>query len=274
MKLLRAYLSTLDLIAPSISARLVYKVLSNPRVNKLRDFESEVLDQAFKSSFQFNRFEIQKYTWGETSNKIALMVHGWEGHAGNFGGLVSILTSKGYRVIAFDAPSHGNSTKAPTNLFDYIAVVSKLVKEHQPDLIVSHSFGSIASAVALTENPEIQINQWILVTSPYSFGERLEEVKNIAKVTDRTISRLIRKFETDTKQVVAKMNMTEYCSQIKNINEALIIHSVDDQILPIQTSRRVHAVLPQSEMIELKKLGHYRILWSAELKEIVKERVV
>lgn len=273
MKLLRAYLSFLDTFAPSLAAKHVYRVMSNPRIKKLRGFENEVLDQSVKSTIKFNQFDIQTYQWGKDSKRIALLVHGWEGQAGNFGGIVPLLLEKGFQVISFDAPSHGYSSKGATNLFEYMALVSQLIREHAPSFVLSHSFGSISSAVALSENQHLDVDQWILVTSPFSFRERLEGVRQMVNVTDRTMSSLVAKFESDTQMLVEDMSMENYCAKITNVNKISIVHSVDDKILPIETSRKVHAQLPTAEMIELKGLGHYRILWSDELKEILEEKI-
>lgn len=273
MKLLRAYLSFLDAVAPSLAAKQVYKVMSNPRIQKLRAFENEVLDQAVKSKIKYKQFDIQTYQWGNSSQPTALLVHGWEGQAGNFGGVVPLLLEKGFQVISFDAPSHGYSSKGSTNMFEYIALVSQLVRDHAPKFVLSHSFGSISSAVALSENQHLDVDQWVIVTSPFSFRERLEGVRQMVNITDRTISRLVTKFESDTQMLVDDMSMENYCAQIANVSKISIIHSVDDKILPIESSRLVHAQLPISEMIELKELGHYRILWSDQLKEILEEKV-
>lgn len=273
MKLLRAYLSFLDAVAPSLAAKQVYKVMSNPRIQKLRAFENEVLDQAVKSKIKYKQFDIQTYQWGNSSKPTALLVHGWEGQAGNFGGVVPLLLEKGFQVISFDAPSHGYSSKGSTNMFEYIALVSQLVRDYAPKFVLSHSFGSISSAVALSENQHLDVDQWIIVTSPFSFRERLEGVRQMVNITDRTISRLVTKFEADTQMLVDDMSMENYCAQIANVSKISIIHSVDDKILPIESSRQVHAQLPISEMIELKELGHYRILWSDQLKEILEEKV-
>lgn len=273
MKLLRAYLSFLDAVAPSLSAKQVYKVMSNPRIKKLRDFENEVLDKAIKKTIQFEQFEIQTYRWGASGNKTAILVHGWEGQAGNFGGLVPVLLEKGYQIISFDAPSHGYSSKGSTNMFEYIALVSQLIKEHQPQFILSHSFGSIATAVALTENQQLDIAQWVMVTSPFSFRQRLEGVREMVNVTDRTISRLIRQIEADTQKQVDDLSMEKYCAQIHNVNQVSIVHSTDDKILPISSSRKVHEQFSDAEMIELNGMGHYRILWSDELRKIIEEKV-
>ena len=273
MKLLRAYLATLDRIAPALAARTVYKVMSNPRVKKLREFENEVLDLSTKTTIPFNGFDIQTYTWGKPAGKTALMVHGWEGQAGNFGGIVPLLLERGYRVVAFDAPSHGHSSKGQTNMFDFIATVSNFIRNYEPELIISHSFGSISTAYALGENMQVPVTHWFLVTSPFSFKGRLDEIKNMANVTDRTINQLIRQFEADTKMKVAEMTMEAYCARIRNVSESTVIHSVDDKILSIDTSRAVHLSLPGSEMIELQKLGHYKILWSEELKNILANKL-
>ena len=273
MKLLRAYLATLDRIAPAFAARAVYKVMSNPRVKKLREFENEVLDLSTKSTVPFNGFDIQTYTWGAPSNQTALMVHGWEGQAGNFGGIVPLLLERGYQVVAFDAPSHGHSSKGQTNMFDFIETVSRFIRTHEPELIISHSFGSISTAYALGENTQVPVTHWFLITSPFSFKGRLDDIKNIANVTDRTINQLIRQFEADTNMKVADMTMEAYCAKISNVSESTVIHSVDDKILSIDTSRAVHRSLPGSEMVELQKLGHYKILWSEELKNIVDDKL-
>lgn len=273
MKLLRIYLSVLDLIAPSFAAKKVYNVMSNPRVRKLREFENEILELSHRKTLTFRDFNIQTYTWGDSEDKTALLVHGWEGQAGNFGGIIPLLLEKGYRVISFDAPSHGYSSKGQTNMFDFIETVSLFLKEHRPNLVLSHSFGSISTAYALGENLDISVDHWFLVTSPFSFEGRLNDIKNLAGVTDRTINQLISQFEADTEMKVAEMNMETYCAKVTNVSRATVIHSIDDQILPIATSRAVHGALAGSEMIELQKLGHYKILWSEELKSILRQRL-
>lgn len=273
MKLLKAYLSILDTLAPDLAAKQVYKVMSNPRVKKLREFENEVLDQAQKITIRFQQFNIQTYQWGKSSDRKALLVHGWEGQAGNFGGIVPLLLEKGYQVISFDAPAHGYSSKGVTNLFDYTNLVSEIIKTHRPQFLLSHSFGSIATAIALIEHQDLSIDQWVLVTSPFSFRQRLEGVKDMVDVSDRTMSKLITRFEKDTQMKVDDLSMAKFCPAIKNVEHISVIHSIDDKILPIDSSRQVHAQFKSAEMIELKNLGHYRILWSDDLKDIINAKL-
>jgi hypothetical protein len=50
--------------------------------------------------------------WGE--GPVVYLQHGWGGHRQQLGALVAPLVAAGYRVVAFDAPSHGESGPGPS----------------------------------------------------------------------------------------------------------------------------------------------------------------
>jgi len=273
MKLLTLYLKCLDLLSPTIAAMQIYKFMSNPRVRKLRDFEENILDNSRKERVKFKNFDIQTYSWGDEENKLVFLVHGWEGQAGNLAGLVDLLLQKKYQVMSFDAPSHGKSSKGKTNLFEFTEFVSIMYKKYQPDVIISHSLGSVTAAGALRKNSDIPVKQWILVTTPHSFKDTIKDVSNFLGVSNRTINRLITMVEKDAGESIENLNMKEYCGNLKNVSEALIVHSKEDKVLSIDLARKVHKDFPQSKLIELDDLGHYTILWSEKLKEILSTRL-
>ena len=270
---LRIYFSFLDKIAPQYAASRVFHVLSNPRQKKLRDFENEILDKSEKNIIPFRNFNIQIYRWAKGNKRKALCVHGWEGQAGNFGAIVELLTSLEFEVVAVDAPAHGYSSKGDTNMFEYIDLITQIAIEESPEIIISHSFGSVVTAGTLRRNPNIKIEDWIMITTPHNFRERIQSVSDALNVTDRTISRLIKMIENSTGEHIDDLNMSEFTKDLPNLGKALIVHSKHDKILPIETSKRVHATLEKSEFVELEKLGHYKILWSDEVLDILKNRL-
>jgi pimeloyl-ACP methyl ester carboxylesterase len=273
MKIYKMYFRILDLFFPTSAAKKVYHVMSNPRIHKLRDFEEEVLSHSKKERITFKKFEIQKYSWGNRKNKTALLIHGWEGQAGNFGALIDLLLDKGFHIVAYDAPSHGRSTKAKTSMFEYAEFVTEILKQEKPKIIISHSFGSVTAAFALKGNPDIKVSQWFLITTPNHFKDRINEISEFLGVTQRTIDRLTAILEKDLGISLDKLNMTEYGGNLKNLKEAYIIHSKSDGVIPIEKARLAHKAIPQSQLIEFDNLGHYRILWSTQLKDILKEKI-
>jgi len=79
--------------------------------------------------------------------------------------------------------------------------------------------------------------------------------------------------EKDAGESIEMLNMKEYCGNLKNVSEALIVHSKKDKVLPIDLAHKVHKDFPQSELIELENLGHYNILWSEELNQIISKKL-
>lgn len=273
MKALRIYFKFLDLMFPSIAAKKIYYIMSNPRIHKLREFEEKALNLAKKEMIRYKGFNIQKYSWGKPDDPIALLIHGWEGQSGNFGAMIDLLLGKGYQIIAYDAPSHGNSSRGNTSMFEYAEFITERTKCHQPEIILSHSFGSVTAAFALKENPDVQIKHWFLITTPYHFKDRINEMAKFIGVSDRTVVRLISNLEKEINIPLENLSMKVYGGNLNNLQKATIIHSKGDRVIPVEKSRMTHKAIPQSELIELEELGHYRILWSEQLLNILDEKL-
>lgn len=273
MTLSKIYFKVMNTLFPSVLAKQVYQFMSNPRVKKLRDFEDEILDQAAQTILKFKKFDIQTYAWGNPKDKVALLVHGWEGQAGNFGAMVDILLSKNYYVVAFDGPSHGRSSKGNTSMFEFSELATIFINKYKPTTILSHSFGSVTSIVAMSNTTEIPIHQWLVVTTPHDFKDRIEQVSETLGVGNRTVKRVIELIEADMGVSIDTLNIENYGPKVKHVENALIVHSKTDRIIPINSSRIAHKAIRQSELIELDNLGHYSILWSDELKEIAQKQL-
>lgn len=91
---------------PNPFVNIVFDKLANPQLRKLRERETEVLNTAQKEFIPFKGVEIKKYQW-EGEKEGILLIHGWEGQAGNFSDLILKLRKEGFNIFAFDAPSHG-----------------------------------------------------------------------------------------------------------------------------------------------------------------------
>lgn len=258
---------------PSVTARMITKIMASPRVRPLKEFEEEVLEKAHKERVPYLQFEVQRYSWGNPSHPKALMIHGWEGRAGNFGALVETLIQKGYHVIAYDAPAHGKSSRGKVSMFQVLSFVSEMIGVHQPEILISHSFGSVCAAFSLMDHPDLLIRQWFMVTTPNNFKDRINDMAQKFGLTRSTKNQLVKLLAKDTPVSMDEMNMKYVGERISNLQEGIIVHSVSDKILPISNARKAQQALPNTEMIELEGLGHYAILWSDGLKEILQNRL-
>ncbi|MEO1260205.1 MAG: alpha/beta fold hydrolase [Bacteroidota bacterium] len=254
----KSVIKIISTLFPGFMVKKAYEQLSNPQVRKLREHEIRVLDQAHKETVIFKGFKIQTYFWKGGDKKV-LLVHGWEGQAGNFSDLIEKLLKNNYTVYAFDGPSHGFSSKGKTSLFEFTELVGVMIEKHDISNIVSHSFGGVATTFALYKNPQFDIKKYALLTTPDKFLERIEDVSQQVGITQKVKEKLISKLEAETGVQPAKLNVSDFVKTIK-VENALIIHDKNDKIVPIQRSKNVQRNWRNCKFIEIEGTGHFRIL--------------
>jgi pimeloyl-ACP methyl ester carboxylesterase len=89
--------------------------------------------------------------WGGEDRPLIGLLHGWEGHGAQLGAFAAPLVAAGFRVLAFDAPGHGESPGDECSA----PLVGRLLREMEAPLgafhgFVAHSMGAAAAAMAAT----------------------------------------------------------------------------------------------------------------------------
>jgi len=243
---------------PKQVASFAYKQLTNPQIKKLRPHEEEVLAQAQTQWFPFGTFDIKLYQWGNGAKKV-LLIHGWEGQAGNFSDLIEELLAQDYTIYAFDAPGHGYSSRGKTSLFEFTELVAVLIKKYQVATLISHSFGGVATTYALYQNKDLLIDQYVLLTTPNRFIERINDVAATIGISQKVKNQLIDRLEKETNQSVENLNVSDFVPHI-NVKQALIIHDTNDKVIPIERSKTVCNNWQACQFVEVQGTGHFRIL--------------
>jgi len=257
-QLKKRFIRGLSTLFPKQVASFAYGQLTNPQVKKLRPHELTVLEKAQKEIFPFKDFSIQLYKWQGGQNSI-LLIHGWEGQAGNFADIIEKLHTQNYTIYAFDAPSHGFSSHGKTSLFDFTELVGVLIRKFGVSKLISHSFGGVATTYALFTNPDLVIEKYILLTTPDKFSERIADVSQQVGITEKVKHRLIKRLETETPIPIQDLNVSEFVKNI-NVAKSLIIHDKNDRIIPIHRAKNVHKNWKNCDFLEIEGTGHFRIL--------------
>ncbi len=245
-------------IMPGVMAKIAYRQLTNPQTKKIRPNEAKKLDEAKQEDFSFQNFNIKLYIWGNGPKKV-LMVHGWEGHAGNFSDIITELVNVGYTVYGFDAPSHGKSSSGQTNLFDFSELVAVLIKKFSVNKVISHSFGGVATTYGLFTNKHLKLSKYVSLTTPDRLQERVDSVSIELGITQKVVHRIITLFESETGLSYNDLNVSTFASET-NVDEALIIHDKNDRVIPLKQSKNVHESWPNSRLLVVEGTGHFRIL--------------
>jgi len=227
------------------------------------------LAKAEKEMIEINNNKIQLYKWGNSKKKI-LLVHGWEGQAANFSEIIEELLLSNYTIYSFDGPGHGQSTGGSNIMFEYRDSVKFIIEKFDVNQIVSHSFGSVVTTYALSQLPNHKIDRYVLLTTPWTFRGYVSNISNQIGIGEKSINEFIRIIEDEKKERVEEMDVSKYVTTA-NIEKALIIHDINDKVIPISEAEEVAKRWDKAELQKIENTGHFRILRTSDVTKRILE---
>lgn len=260
IKIFRFYFSTLGKLTPNLTNKLLMKLFSTPQTKKVRQREVVVLKGALHKKVQVGGLDIQVYEWGR-SDKIAYLLHGWEGNGGSMGAFVSPLSQMGYKVITFDGPAHGKSSGKQSNMMEFAKIFNGLVKIYGPaEIIVAHSFGT---GVALYSAVEYGIQP--KAAALLSGTNKIEDIFfEFSKLMNLDRKQEISLFDYITNYYginVKDMVMNEYAKK-SGIKNALLVHDKNDRVIPYSNTEALAKDWEAANVLQVENTGHYKMLWA------------
>ncbi|MCC5916579.1 MAG: alpha/beta fold hydrolase [Cryomorphaceae bacterium] len=255
--ILRLTLKFLETVYPPQALKLALKLFFTPLPFPRPEREKKSFEQGEQQKLMVGKKQISVYTWGKSDKKI-LLVHGWSGRATQFFKIKNYLLSRGFQVIAFDAPAHGeNKDHRQTHMLEFVESIERVNMTYGPFFgAIGHSLGGLAILNAY--NKGFKVQKIAMVASPNSIGNIIGEfcrrIRVGAKTEKGLIAHLIARYQVPLEAFSGN-------EQVKTVSaQGLIVHDVHDDDVSIEESRNLHAVWKGSKMITTKRLGHRSIL--------------
>jgi alpha-beta hydrolase superfamily lysophospholipase len=106
---------------------------------------------------------------------LVILAHGWAGRAAQLGALAEPLVAAGFRVVAFDAPAHGESPGREAHV-PMLAECIVEIATQQGGLraVIGHSAGAASAALATLMG--LEPRGLVLIAPPLSHRRRVERV--------------------------------------------------------------------------------------------------
>jgi len=256
LRLFVAAMQAAERIAPGVVTRLMLTKFLTPRRKKDSDYRSRLPAGAQPVVVQHEQMELTGWSWGETGPKL-LVVHGWESHTGRMLPLIKPLVKAGYRVYSLDAPGHGLSPAAQTDLMDVSYAVQAMLVQHGPfDGLIAHSFGAAATMLALARAPHLAPEKLVLLSPMRDMVQHLEIFAAIAQLSPAAQERLQTAVSRHLGFSLDKCNAVAAARQLPR--PGLIIHDRDDLLIPHEVGQAVAHNWQGSHFISTDRLGHRR----------------
>src|ERR1700730_11146294 len=265
----RSMLHILALVSKKKAAEKAYDLFCTPR-RKSKKKSTELFDKGEKLSFRLGEIRIRGHRWhpnhlqGNGFKKVVL-IHGFESSSKNFDFYVPLLLKKGYEVLAFDAPAHGQSGGKQINLSLYIKTLAAIQAKFGPiQSFLAHSFGGLAITHLLENIPHDENTKLVLIapateskTSIDLFFHYLQLDKETRKEFDKLIHE---KIGSRPEELSIRRAMKN------NKSSVLWFHDQEDEITPIKDALLVKEEHPGNiEFVITKGLGHRKIYKNTEV---------
>ena len=160
--LLRTKFTILTALSKQLAARKAFEFFCTPKLRLTKE-APEIFNRAEHITFEWEGHLIRGYRWNHSPKKV-LILHGFESGIINFDRYIQPLINKGYEVLGFDAPAHGQSSGDSINVLLYKQLVEHIYRTYGPiRSFIAHSFGGLALTLALEDIPHDSDYKMVLV---------------------------------------------------------------------------------------------------------------
>jgi pimeloyl-ACP methyl ester carboxylesterase len=253
IKLVGSSINGLSYISKTYAANKALMLFSKPRKGQINKVQEAFLDTSIKETLSYVSNKIMTYQWTGSKQTI-LLVHGWESNSGRWKSLINHLKKNDFNIIALDAPAHGNSGSESFNALLYAEFINEVAKKHQPETIIGHSVGGMATIFFQNKYQLKSIQKLILLGTPSDFKDVLKRYTDMLSYNQRVIKQLNVIIKERFGSSPESFSTAEY---IKNIDsDGLIIHDEDDKVIPFKDALQIKNNFKNCKLISTKGLGH------------------
>ncbi len=266
---LRAAFRTLEVVAPGLGARWAERLwFTVPRSGRKGDRPGPYGGREFVVDAGGGRMSVPVVgrSWGD--GPAVYLVHGWGGWGGQLGAFVDPLVRAGYRVITFDAPSHGRSGPGRlgprrTSGLEFSAALRAAVDEHGPaHAIVAHSLGVIGVGDVLRSG--LGADRVIFLAPISNPANYVPVFSAILGLGPRIRARLPGMLERQLGRPLSTWDLPTLGSEI-TVPPLLLFHDSADRETSPADSEAIAASWPGAELVTTTGLGHRRIVRDPEV---------
>ncbi len=265
MQVLRASLGGLSRLSPRAAGAVAERLFLTPKKYARPAVEVEALGSARHVLVPSAHGPLAAWEWGDDGPRV-LLVHGWEGRGAQLHAFVEPLVERGFRVVTFDAPAHGDTPGAVSSFFHFAESIRAVSAALGPfHTVLAHSMGGATTLWAA--NTVDLAPRYVMIAPPV-------DVRDFTRVMARMLGLSEEVRANIHERLGARFGVRVEDVRAENVaprmtGELLVVHDEDDREVPIRCGELMARSWPRARLERTKGLGHRRVLRDGEVIRMV-----
>jgi pimeloyl-ACP methyl ester carboxylesterase len=261
VRLGQVFFKVFGTLFPHSAAKIAFRIFGTPRWRAKHKRPDALILAARLVDFPFQNETIKCYEWGDAAaTKTILLAHGWESRGTALRMYVPELVKNGFKIVAFDALAHGDSTGKTNNLRENAQTIAALAQHYNGFYgAIGHSFGcsSIVYAQQFIDN-NLSIDRLVFLAVPHRTLKIMEGVFQMLALPKAAQKAFIQNIEQKMGHPIEHSDVAIASGQVK-VGQLLLIHDKYDDVTSIEAAERVVNTWQNAHLIVTEGYGHFRI---------------
>jgi pimeloyl-ACP methyl ester carboxylesterase len=251
--LLRAYFGVASWLAPDLARRHAERLFLTPPPYRGK----RVAPPGARHSLIAAGHRVAVWHAGPAHAPAVLLAHGWGGRGAQMASFVAPLLARGFRVVWFDQPGHGDSDRRRVGLPDFVAAIEALNAAHGPFVAaIGHSFGGAALGLALRKG--LPLARVVFVSTPSSMQEQTRNFARLLNLAPRVRDAMRQHIE---RRYGVRFDDIDRIDELARLAQpALFVHDREDAQVPYRHAVGLASRMPNARVVTTYGMDHYRIL--------------
>lgn len=251
---IRSAMAALGVVAPPLAARLARTLYFRPNRLSARQAERDVLTRGTRFVVEDDGVQVVGRSWGR--GPVIVLVHGWSGHLGQLTPFVDPLVERGFQVVGFDWPGHGDSHGDVSSLLHAARVLKAMQELFGPfHAVIAHSFGAAATVYATSTG--LQVGRLALHAPVARLDRYIDAYSSALGLSAQRRADFISSCEAWLEQPFSSFEPLEAARKVKV--PTLVLHSADDREVAIEDGAQLATAL-EGTLLTKEGLGHRKLL--------------
>ena len=270
LQYLRTKFKTLSKLAPATAGRIAFDLFCTPYPKYKKRKAPAIFNHATKQTVILeNKTKIHGFEWipNNGNGQTVLIAHGYASYAYKFEQYITPLLKMGYRVLAFDAPGHGQSEGKYINVVVYQEAIQQIMQQcGTVNHFIGHSLGALTLSLIAEKGDKVLDRKFVLIapatktTTTFANFFKMMHFNEVMKAA--FIKEVTSRTHHTIEHFAADRALTNYKGAL------LWVHDVEDMVCPYKDLEEFQKTAPSNiEFLITNGLGHNKVYKTAEVMD-------